>query len=220
VTAQVFGTWAFVVLGIIVVLAGIVRMFLKEPRVQLILMCFVFGVLMSGVGVYGMGFLDKYGQFLDTTKLLTSMLEAPSDKTYASTSAAIASGKMDPAVSQVALAYMTARPTEGYKSILANAEKRSVNPKIAGEFSAARTDVERKEAAATELTQSLSAKNELNSEKLQSLDASTKIYVARTLITSPQVAPQHEMSPAVIKQLATPQAKQISSMKTLKPVQP
>ena len=219
-TPQLFGTWALIVLGGIVVLAGLVRMFMRDPKLQMILACFVFGVLMSGVGTYGLGFVDKYTEFLKTTQILTALVEAPSDTTYAQATAAIASGKIDPAVSHVALAYMAARPTDRFKNVLQAAESKTKNKSVSMELAATQADIKARETAAAELTQSLAAKNQLTEEKVKSLDASTKIYVAHTLKTSPQVAPQHPLSPEVIHELSLPQAKPLSTMKTVKPLQP
>jgi hypothetical protein len=186
-TPQIAGPWVLVALGAIVIVAGVFILFRREARVALVMMSFVFGVLLCGLGVFGITFLDSYARFLKTSEILTAVMQAPSDQTYSQALDAVASGKVDPAQGQALLTYMEARPTPQFGDLVRRKAVSAKDPRSRALLAATADDFGRREESAAKLAAGLAAKNQLTPAAVESLDQGSQVLVARHLEANPNL---------------------------------
>jgi hypothetical protein len=77
---------------------------------------FVFGFLGLGLGVYGLEFMTKYGDWLD--KIKDWIIENPTEESYAKFFDSVGQGKMPTKLKDMAITYAINHPIDGMESLL------------------------------------------------------------------------------------------------------
>ena len=175
------GPWALLALGIVVVL-GALWLSVKGRQFKLILPAWIFGMALSGIGVYGPAFLKPYGEFLEP---ILSMMESPGTETYSAFFNDVAEGKMPEPYQNLGLSYALNNPIEHMDSILEDAEKKAPTESSKVPLTNARADLEARALASATLVDETSFRRTAPTRPSRFFDRKTQSNAARTLLALP-----------------------------------
>ena len=145
----VIGMWVMLALGVVTVFFAI-RLTVKQAVLRALLLSWVFGVALAGVGTFGPGFLDPYSDFL---KVVFDAMGSPSEETYAAVVDQIASEDVPDEIRELGLSFMLENPIEGMDAMLAEGMAKTDQVGARTAFTSARKTLEvRSEAAAAALS--------------------------------------------------------------------
>jgi hypothetical protein len=121
---EIIGPWVLLGVGLILLARAIFPKILP-PRHLLILL--VFGFLSLGLGVYGLEFMPKYGDWLD--KIKDWIIDNPTEESYAKLFESVGTGKMPGKLKDMAVNYAISHPIEGMEDALAGKIKEAPDGK-------------------------------------------------------------------------------------------
>jgi hypothetical protein len=105
------GRWVMLTLGVLALL-GAIWMALKAKGS---LLMWVFGVLLLGMGSFGMEFIPKYSDWLGK---LSDMIKNPGKESYGAFFASVGKQTLTPDIQQIGIDYAINHPIEGMESLL------------------------------------------------------------------------------------------------------
>jgi len=113
-----FGRWVMVAIGALAVLAAILITFKGKSS----LLTWIFGVLLLGIGSFGMEFMPKYSDWLGK---LSNMIKNPGEESYEAFFASVGKQKLPAELQQIGIEYAVSHPIEGMESIIQRAIDRT-----------------------------------------------------------------------------------------------
>jgi hypothetical protein len=185
-----YGPWALLALGgacILVSLYVYVQPALTKSPVPLL----IFGVLLGGVAVHGIAFLDPYG------KLLASVQQQPSDETYKRAFAAIATGNVPDRYADAIVDAALSSPTPELPRVLGEAATKAESPATRAKLEAASMQLEQQVNTAKIVEQALANQNRLTEDEVRKVEPSVRLHMLDTL----QRGPNSGLSEAQIQNL-------------------
>jgi hypothetical protein len=114
--ALVIGRWIMIVLGMAGVGSAIAFKF-KHPEKNPIMM-WVFGVLLTGIGTFGMEFMPRYSEWL---KVIKAMVDSPGIETYQVFFDKVAEEKLPAEVVDIGINFAVNHQVDGMEFILTRA---------------------------------------------------------------------------------------------------
>lgn len=105
------GRWIMLIIGTLALL-GAIWITLKGRSVFLM---WAFGVLLIGIGSFGMEFMPKYSDWLSK---LSDMIKNPGKESYEAFFASVSKQKLPAELQQIGIEYAVSHPIEGIESII------------------------------------------------------------------------------------------------------
>jgi len=130
-----------------------------------------FGVLLAGVAVHGIAFLDPYG------KLLASVQQNPSDETYKKAFAAIATGNVPDRYANAIVDAALRSPTPQLAQVLEEAQRTATTPATKAKIEAATVQLQSQAHTAQIVQQALASQNRLTEEEVLKVDPSVRLHM-------------------------------------------
>jgi hypothetical protein len=130
-----------------------------------------FGVLLAGVAVHGIAFLDPYG------KLLASVQQNPSNETYKKAFDAIATGNVPDRYADAIVDAALRSPTPQLTQVLDEAKKTATTPASKAKIEAAEQQLQSQAHTAQIVEQALSSQNRLTQEEVLKVDPSVRLHM-------------------------------------------
>lgn len=185
-------------IGAIVVLAGVIQLFLPKTTLWKVALPFTFGVLLLGLGGFGLAFMGPYKEILTVIK---PMLENPSPATYAKATETLANGSLSPENAELAKAVLVNRPIPELPEIVEKQAATATDP--AGKAALKQVDdVLTAQAKVAEEVTSAAADGTLKPGTLDKFDPGTRIRIAQEI----------EKSPAVLGKLTADQRQRVRAL--------
>jgi len=185
-TAPEVGLWALSVLGVLTVATGLlISVSRQEVSRTLVVTLFFFGVLMLGLTVYGINFMDKYRELMQT---VLPMLEDPGPASYEKALEETASGRLSPQNREIVRAIAVARPIAGLDSIVGAITQRATDPAGGETLTRLSRDLDARDAQASSVVRHWSTMGTVEAAAFDTLDASLRPLVARKLLTDQSMA--------------------------------
>jgi hypothetical protein len=113
----IFGRWVMLVIGAGALIGAILLTVLK-PEAKRPLFMWIFGVLIAGIGVFGLEFVPKYREWLDS---VGDIIKSPSKESYEAFFAKIGNDEIPVELQEIGITYAINNPIEGMNEILATA---------------------------------------------------------------------------------------------------
>ena len=200
---EIIGPWILLGVGVIVLLGAVAGTLLGKAAKTLALM-WIFGGLLSGVGVYGPGFLASYSQFL---RVMSPMVETPTDATYSAVLSRIGRGNLRPEHQEIALAYVLDRPLPDMEALLDDAIAEATDESGQAALTAARRALQGQHEVAHHLAEEIRT-SQASAQVIDRFDPTTQSLVARELTKQPPETPGPLPRETVLRlqQLAQPRA--------------
>lgn len=203
------GPWILLGGGVTAVLGAVIGTF-KGITAKALGMMWVFGVLLSGVGVYGPAFLGPYTEFLNS---MSAMVTTPSTSTYAAVFEKVGTGDFPPEFQEIALAYVLDRPVDDMDSLLKNAIDGSTDRAGRDALIETQTSLRGKVAVAEHLAKELTTSG-ATMERVEQYEPATKSLVARELTKLPDAQLRRlNVDPAKLRELARPRPTRVLQKK-------
>lgn len=137
--------WALLVCGVVMFLLTTTMVLLRREhpvKRTNVFLFLVFAGLLTGLGVFGMDFMPKYGEWI---QVLNDMVEEGTLESYNTFLAQVGAGKMPGGLRDAGLAYAVSHPVEGMDVALEDAaEKAAANSEGKKMLVRAQQDMERK----------------------------------------------------------------------------
>jgi len=114
----IIGRWVFLALGIITIIGALIITFKNPEPFKRILFTWIFGVFLAGTGVFGLEFIPKYKDWLDT---LLDMIKNPSKESYETFLAKVGNGEIPIELQELGITYAINNPIEGIEGMLTTA---------------------------------------------------------------------------------------------------
>jgi len=165
-----YGPWVLLVLGACCILVALV-VYLRPAITKSALPLLFFGVLLGGVSVHGIAFLDPYG------KLLASVQQHPSDETYKQAFSEIATGKVPENYANAIVDAALRSPTPQLTQVLDQAEKSATSAASKATIAAAKVQLQSQAHTAQIVEQALASQNRLNEDEVRKIDPSVRLHM-------------------------------------------
>ena len=173
-----YGPWVLLVLGAFLILvAGYV--YVRPAITKSPLPLLFFGVLLDGVAVHGIAFLDPYG------KLLASVQQHPSDETYKDAFSAIAAGNVPDRYANAIVDAALRSPTPQLTQVLDEAEKTATTAATRATIQDAKKQLQAQEHTAQIVEQALANQNRLTEDEVRKIAPSVRLQMLNNLQRSP-----------------------------------
>jgi hypothetical protein len=169
-----YGPWVLLVLGACCILVALV-VYLRPAITKSALPLLFFGVLLGGVAVHGIAFLDPYG------KLLASVQQHPSDATYKEAFSKIATGNVPDRYANAIVDAALRSPTPQLTQVLDEAQKTAATTASKATITAAIAQLQSQAHTAQIVEQALAAQNRLNEDEVRKVDPSVRLHMLEKL---------------------------------------
>jgi hypothetical protein len=130
-----------------------------------------FGVLLAGVAVHGIAFLDPYG------KLLASVQQNPLDETYKKAFSAIATGNVPDRYADAIVDAALRSPTPQLTQVLDEAKKTATTASSKAKIEAAEQQLQSQAHTAQIVEQALASQNRLTPDEVLKVDPSVRLHM-------------------------------------------
>jgi hypothetical protein len=177
-TPSEIGPWLMLGLGALSIVAALYATVFLRPVKKGLIVLWIFGLAMLGIGSYGPMFLSEYGSFVST---MTSLNATPSKETYQQAFDKVASGKLTGDYGNIVLRYAVNHPVEGTDTLLRASIGTATNPAGRNALLSADTLLTQKYAVANRLMESV-LHDTSATRTLESFDPATRALVAQSLL--------------------------------------
>lgn len=140
---------------------------------------FLLGIGMTGVGAYGLMFMDKYKELLETVTGLARTFDAKANAKFIKK---VANGEVPADVAKVGLGFLVANPTENLASELESIIANSPTIRNKTLLMEARDDLGAKQKTADLLVRSIAERGELSPRILRGFDATTRRLMTDSIL--------------------------------------
>lgn len=161
------GPWILLALSCGLIASGIYVSVAKEGKGLTRLL--IFGVLLGGLSVHGLAFLDPYGD------LLAKLYSQPTQENYEKAFAALAEGDIPPQYETAIVSFAKDNPTAEMQAALRAAP-------ATPELDALRSEITKQQETATLVEQALESQGRLDPASVRALDATTRTLVNTSLL--------------------------------------
>lgn len=175
------GPWVMLILGSLTILGALYATVIAGQTRKSIIVLWIFGVAMVGIGSYGPVFLSDYGDFVNT---LLSMNSSPSKETYQQAFDKVAGGKLSGDYGDIVVRYAVNHPVEGTDSLLHTSIRTAKDPAGRQVLLSADTLLTQKLATARLLSETV-VRDTAAEQTIQNFDPATRSLVARSLLRLP-----------------------------------
>lgn len=110
----IVGRWVMLVIGA-GSLIGATLLTVLKPEAKRPLYMWIFGVLIAGLGVFGLEFMPKYREWLDS---VTNIIKSPSKESYEAFFAKVGNEEIPVELQEVGINYAINNPVEGMDEML------------------------------------------------------------------------------------------------------
>lgn len=114
----IIGRWVFLAMGVITVIIALIITLKNQGSFKGILLTWIFGVFLAGTGVFGLEFIPKYKDWLDT---VLDMIRNPSKESYETFFAKVGSEELPTELQEIGITYAISNPIEGIEGMLTTA---------------------------------------------------------------------------------------------------
>jgi hypothetical protein len=115
------GRWIMLIIGALALLVAIWTTLKGKGG----FLMWVFGVLLVGIGSFGMEFIPKYGDWM---KRLSDMIKSPGKESYEAFFTSVSKQKLPAELQQMGIEYAVSHPVEGMDSIIKGVTDQTQNP--------------------------------------------------------------------------------------------
>lgn len=117
-----YGRWVLLVMGSLALLDAILLTAFRPEPFRRLLLAWIFGVLITGLGVFGLEFMPKYREWLDS---VADIIKIPSKESYETFFTKVGNEEIPTEIQELGINYAINNPVEGMESILTNAIARA-----------------------------------------------------------------------------------------------
>jgi hypothetical protein len=167
------GPWVILILGAAMLIGAVILAFVLKPPTGLTPLL-VFGILLVGLSVHGLAFLDPYGRWL------AKWAQTPSAESYQEAVQKIAKGDLPEEYHGMVTSYMLEHPVRNLQAILDKGIETASNPADKDALVQAKNTLVRSRTTAELAEQGLRSQNRLNLDQLKALDPRTQRYIIAT----------------------------------------
>jgi hypothetical protein len=173
------GLWAFMGVGVVTTLIGAAAVFRKGAKFWHVGLPLLFGVLMLGLSVFGIEFIDKYKEIV---RIVWPMLESPGPETYSKALDQIGGGELSPENAEIVRAIAVARPITGLDSLLQESKDRATSSAGTRTLEEVSVDVRARQQLAGSIAAQIAASGGVSEQSVDTLPAAVRPLVARELL--------------------------------------
>jgi hypothetical protein len=112
------GRWVLMIIGSAAIIVAIILTVIKADPLRRLLVIWFFGVLLAGLGIFGMEFMPQYREWLDA---VSELVNNPGQESYKNFLAKVGKDELPQEVQKIGISYAVNHPIEDIKSILENA---------------------------------------------------------------------------------------------------
>jgi hypothetical protein len=109
------GRWVLLIIGSIAVIVAIVLTALKADPFRRLLLIWIFGVLLVGLGVFGLEFMPQYREWLNS---LTNLVNNPGQESYKEFLTKAGNDELPATVQKIGINYAVNNPIQDLEKIL------------------------------------------------------------------------------------------------------
>lgn len=114
----IIGRWVLLAIGTITVIVALIITFKNPEPFKRLALVWIFGVFLAGTGVFGLEFIPKYKDWLDT---VLNMIESPSKESYGAFFEKVGREESPGYLQELGISYAINNYVEGMEEVLATA---------------------------------------------------------------------------------------------------
>lgn len=190
-----FGSAVLLALGVALLVSAIVVFVRGKGAPATLALVLIFGTLLSGTGIFGIGFMTEFGKFLKAAQLSELIQRDPGEETQKKVVAAVANGEVSDPMGQVMLSAVLENAGPETGDILDHGAATGTNLTGQALVRSAKLRLQEKERVASDLATALSQSQRLSEATIKHYDPTTRNLLTPRIRALPRPPDQSSTQP-------------------------